>query len=85
MVAILLACAVAGCGSAEPKTDDEICRAQADNDPVVKELILKGTGNPHFLLEGQDQLYAARQDATTACLRSRGVIPPGGVERLKTR
>ncbi len=48
-----------------PATDQEACARQAEDDPVVKELIIKGAGNPHFQLEGQDQLRAAKQDATT--------------------
>ena len=80
----LMSGALAGCGrGASPATDQEACARQADDDPVVKELIIKGAGNPHFQLEGQDQLRAAQQDATLACLRSRGVCRAGGVERQK--
>ena len=67
----------------QPVNDQEICARQAENDPAVKELIMKGAGSEHFQLEAQDKLRAAKQDATVACLRTRGVGRPGGVERQK--
>ena len=75
----LTACAPA----TAPMTDQDACARQANDDPVVKELIIRGAGNPHFQMEGQDQLRAARQDAALACLRARGLVRPGGVERQK--
>ena len=78
--ALLAACAPRGGGEL---TDQEFCSRQAENDPAVKALIIKGVGNPHFAIEGQEQMKVAKQDATLACLRSRGVIRPGGVERQK--
>jgi hypothetical protein len=66
-----------------PTTDQDACARQADDDPIVKELIVRGAGNPHFQMEGQDQLRAAKQDAMLACLRARGVVRQGGVERQK--
>lgn len=69
--------------STAPTTDQDACARQANDDPVVKELIIRGAGNPHFQIEGQDQLRAAKQDATLACLRARGVVRQGGVERQK--
>ena len=82
----MLALVLAGCGgggSGRQLTDQEFCDRQAENDPVVKQMIMKGAGNLAFQMEGRDQLHAAEQDARLACLRSRGVIPPGGVERQK--
>ena len=81
---LLLTAALAGCGGGvRPVTDQEACARQAADAPLVKEWIIKGAGNPHFQLEGQDQLRAAKQAATLACLRSRGVVRAGGVERQK--
>lgn len=75
---------LAGCGTQVAQTPDQVaCEARANDDPVVKELIMKGVGNPHFQREGQEQLGAARQDATLACLRARGLVQPGGVQRQK--
>ncbi len=81
--------ALGGCGmfggpAAPPRSPDEVaCAAQADDDPTVKQMILKGVGNPVYLAEGQDALKAARQDARLRCLRARGVVRPGGVERQR--
>ena len=79
-----LAGLLAGCGgSGRPLTNEEYCQQQAVNDPQVKELIIKGVSNSNFQFAGKEQLQAAEQDATLACLRRRGVVPPGGVERQK--
>ena len=59
------------------------CRAEAERDPAVTDLIMKGAGSPTFLAESQDELKVARQRATLSCLRARGAIRPGGVERQK--
>lgn len=81
---VCLSILLAGCSAVQtPANDQEACARQANDDPVVRELIVKGAGNPHFQMEGQDQLRAARQDATLACLRGRNLIPQGGVERQK--
>jgi len=73
---------LAGCGTAEGP-DQRACERQADDDPAVKELILKGVGNPYFQNNSQDELKAAKQQARLVCLRSRGLAPNGGVERQK--
>ncbi len=80
--ALALLALLAGCGAPEPPAD-RACDAAADNDPAVKLLIIKGLGNPYFMDNSQDQLKAAKQQARLACLRSRGLLPPGGVERQK--
>ena len=76
-VLLLSACA--------PRDTPEVaaCRAEVDADPEVRLLIAKGAGSPTFLAENQDTLRAARQRASLTCLRARGVIQPGGVERQK--
>ena len=80
---VLAGCAPTAAPLRAPGTDQEACARQANDDPVVKELIIRGAGNPHFQMEGQDQLRAAKQDAALACLRARGVVRQGGVERQK--
>ena len=74
LLALLAACAP------EPPIERD-CDKAADNDPAVKLLIMKGLGNPYIQETTQDELKAARQQARLACLRSRGLVPPGGVER----
>ena len=73
---------LAACGAPESPVERD-CDKAADNDPAVKLLIIKGVGNPYFFDNSQDELKAAKQDARVKCLRSRGLAPPGGVERQK--
>ena len=75
-----LAAALLLAGCARPDTPEAACARLAENDPVVQELIIKGAGNPAFLAASQEELAFARRQATVACLRSRGLAPPGGVE-----
>ena len=80
----VLALLLVGCTQSAPPTPDEAaCARLTNDDPAVKLLIMKGVGNAHFQRENEEVLKAARQDANLRCLRSRGVIPPGGVERQK--
>ena len=83
IVALALVVAVAGCGTPGPQTPEQACASQANDDPQVKFLIMKGTGNTTFQEESQDALKRARQEATLTCLRGRGLVRPGGVERQK--
>ena len=59
------------------------CKSEAERSPVVAELIAKGAGSPSFLAEHQEELKVARQNAVLTCLRGRGAIRPGGVERQR--
>ncbi len=79
--ALALLVLLAACARESPV--DQACDAAVDNDPTVKQLMMKGLGNPFFLDSNQDELKAARQQARLACLRNRGLAPPGGVERQK--
>lgn len=80
LLALLAACAPA---SVERTPVERACDDAVDNDPAVKLLIIKGVGNPYFQAMSQDELRAAKQQARLACLRGRGLAPPGGVERQK--
>ena len=80
--ALALLALLAACGAPEPPVERD-CDKAADNDPAVKLLIMKGLGNPYIQETTQDELKAAKQQARLACLRSRGLVPPGGVERPK--
>ncbi len=79
----LVAALLAGCADSGPMTDQQACEKQANDDPVVKLMIMKGAGTTHYMIEHQDELKAARQDAVLNCLRARGLVAPGGVERVK--
>lgn len=74
---------LAGCGASGPLTDQQACERQANEDPAVKAMIMKGAGSETFRQTNRDALAAAKQDATVACLRARGLVRPGGVERQK--
>ena len=82
-----LAGSLAGCSLFAPSPPVspvvEACRSQADDAPAVRAIMNKFEGNQHYQREHMDELNAAKQDATTECLRSRGVVRRGGVERQK--
>ncbi len=79
--ALALLALLAGCAPESPV--DRVCDAAVDNDPTVKLMVMEGLGNPYFYDTSLDELNAAKQQARLACLRSRGLAPPGGVERRK--
>ncbi len=54
------------------------CEDQVYADPVVKDLILKGTGSDSFRLNHLDQLKYAKIDAAHRCMQQKGLVPPGG-------
>ena len=78
---------VAGCSlfdTDKPVSPQEAaCRREAENAPAVKAIMNKFEGNQNYQREHMDDLNAAKQDATVACLQSRGVVRRGGVERQK--
>lgn len=80
--ALALLALLAGCGAPEPPAD-RACDEAVYNDPRVKLLMMKGAGSEYLQAADQYKLQAAKQDARLACLRSRGLMPPGGVERQK--
>jgi len=57
---------------------DAACESEVNKDPTVQDIIMKGAGSEHYMLENQDRLRLAKQRARLACLRSRGVLPKGG-------
>jgi hypothetical protein len=64
-----------------PGTPQRACEDAADDSPAVKQALLN-TANPNAGTAGTRALREARGNAITACLRIRGVLPPGGgVER----
>jgi len=80
---LLLASCATPTGTPTGTPDEQACASAANDDPTVKALIIKGTGNPAFQNNSQDELRAAKQQARLTCLRGRGAIPQGGVERQK--
>lgn len=64
--------------SAADAARDAACESEANSDPAVQDILMKGAGSEHYRLENQDSLRLAKQRARMACLRSRGVLPKGG-------
>ena len=92
LLAAVLSVAVplAGCGlfgpaapTPPPSPEQAACESQANTAPAVREIMNKIVGNAHYQREHEDDLRAAKQDATLACLRARGIVRSGGVERQK--
>lgn len=83
--ALALALLLGGCsafgGGRAGETQQEVCAREAENSPAVQEIRRIGAGAPQYLWENEPTLRRARQDATLACLRARGLAPKGGVER----
>ena len=77
-LAVLL---LAGCASSDPVT--ERCESEADRDPTVQMLRMKGAGAEMFAQEHMEDLRIARNDALQACRAGTGLAPRGGVERQR--
>ena len=75
----LLALLLAGCGGL-PRPVAPMCEDAVERDPDVRRLVAIGAGSPFFYAEHQEELRQARRRAELACLRARGLTPPGGVE-----
>ncbi len=54
------------------------CEDQVYADPVVKDLILKGSGSDTYRAGHQEQLKYAKVDAAHRCMQQKGLLPPGG-------
>jgi len=74
-----LALGVGACST--PTTPEEVCKAEADKDPTVQNLMFQDMANPSRDLELRPQIADARRHANELCLRKQGLAPPGGVQR----
>ena len=81
--ALGLALALAGCAGAPRNPQQAACESQADDSPAVRDLRAKMAGTGQLQIELQPQLANAKKQATLACLRQRGLAPPGGVQAPK--
>jgi hypothetical protein len=79
---LLAALAVAGCGT-DASTPQGQCEAQSYDDPTVKDIQMRGLGNPLTQQELLPDLKTAQNAAVQRCLRARGLAAPGGVEKEK--
>ena len=63
-----------------------VCEDQVYADPVVKDMILKGTGSDSYRINHIEQLKYAKIDAARRCMQLKGLAPPGGgVQRPTVR
>lgn len=62
---------------------EQACAAQADQDPALKEARAISAGRLEWEWQHEPQIEQIKRDAITRCLRSRGLMPRGGVERAR--
>ncbi len=80
LLALLAAAALGGCAGKPPNPAEAECRAQVFEDPAVKHMIAVQAGSLWLQADHQAALAEAKREALLACLRARGLAPPGGVE-----
>jgi hypothetical protein len=80
-VILLMAASCSSSPSSAPASQEEACARQANDDPVVRDMLAKAAGDEGWQWHHSTNLRAAQQDATVRCLRARGLAPKGGVER----
>jgi hypothetical protein len=80
LFALLAAACLSGCGGKPPDPAEAQCRAQVFEDPTVKQMIAVQAGSLGLQMAQQGALAEAKRQALLACLRARGLAPPGGVE-----
>ena len=88
--ALLVPLWLGGCGDASPAIvsapvtpQEQACAAQADQDPALKEARAISAGQSNWEFQHEPEMRQLTRDAITRCLRARGLMPRGGVERLR--
>lgn len=85
----LLPLLLASCGggpkiAATPLSPQEqACAAQADEDPALKEARAISASQPNWEFQHGPEMEQLKRDAVTRCLKARGLMPRGGVERAR--
>ncbi len=79
MRGLLLALLLAGCAGPQGSPVERACQSQANDDPAVASLIMRGAGSESFHKDHIYDLRDAKREATLRCLRARGLAPQGGV------
>ena len=78
---------LAGCGGSSPivsapiSPQEQACAAQADQDPALKEARAISAGQPNWEFQHEPEIRQMTRDAITRCLKARGLMSRGGVER----
>lgn len=88
--AFLLPVLLASCGDFGPKIvagpvspQEEACATQADQDPALKEARAISAGQSNWQFQHGPEMEQLKRDAITRCLKARGLLPRGGVERAR--
>lgn len=87
LVGLLL---LASCGQSGPaivaapvSPQEEACAAQADQDPALAEARGVAAGQLDWQWQHGPEMEQIKRDAITRCLKARGLLPRGGVERAR--
>ena len=87
---LLLPLLLASCGDSGPKVvaapvspQEEACATQADQDPALKEARAISAGQSNWQFQHGPEMEQLKRDAITRCLKARGLLPRGGVERAR--
>ncbi len=85
LMPVLLPMLLAACDHVQKPMPDPECRQAAYDDEKVKEKRYKNAGIAAFGLSqnDRDDLAYLQNDAYNACMRRRGLAPPGGVEQVR--
>lgn len=62
---------------------EQACAVQADQDPALQEARGVAAGQLDWEWQHGPELQQLKRDAITRCLKARGLMPRGGVERAR--
>lgn len=85
LAALLALPMLSACAALGPNPDTPLgqCQRQALNDPTVNNLMARSVAGTSFAADNAGRLNAAKQQAVQACMRQKGLAPPGGVEPVQ--
>ncbi len=77
---------LAACGGPSPahaplSPQEEACASQADQDPALQQARGIAASQPNWEFQHEPEMQQIKRDAITRCLKGRGLLPRGGVER----
>jgi hypothetical protein len=82
---VLMSLGLTACAKSDPDraAPDAQCQREAELDPEVKAAEQQQIMNTLHGQVGTDVGAAVRKQKVLACLRARGLTPPGGVQKLQ--
>jgi hypothetical protein len=88
--AVMLPLLVAACADTTPgivpaplSPQEQACAAQADQDPKLQEVRAISAGRLEWQWQHEPEIQQIKRDAIMRCLRGRGQVSRGGVERAR--